>query len=67
MKFIRKKNMRTDSCRMCGKELDVDMRCNVCNLPITFSCHVCGNITEKQFHPQCIKLEYSQIKNTNNK
>lgn len=59
--------MRFESCRRCGKELEVDRRCNICNLPITFSCHACGNITEKQFHPQCTILESTHMPNINKK
>ena len=56
-------NMRLDSCRRCGKGLEADQICEVCNLPTTFHCHACGNITEKQFHPQCILLESTYILN----
>ena len=56
-------DMRLDSCRRCGKELEVDQRCKVCNLPTTFHCHACGNITEKQFHPKCILIESNYILN----
>ena len=59
--------MRFDSCRRCGKELETEERCNTCNLPITFSCHTCGNITEKQYHPQCISIESAYIPNINKK
>jgi hypothetical protein len=55
--------MRFDSCRMCGKELEIDKLCEICNLPITFSCHACGNITEKQFHPQCTLLKSTYVQN----
>ena len=59
--------MRLDSCRRCGKGLEVEQRCKTCNLPITFNCHACGYITEKQFHPKCISLESTYILNINKK
>lgn len=59
--------MKVDSCRRCGKELEVENRCKVCNVATTFHCHACGNITEKQIHPSCMLLESSYILNTNKK
>jgi len=53
--------MRFDSCRRCGKQLEIDKLCNICNLAITFHCHVCGNVTEKQFHPKCMLIESNQM------
>lgn len=59
--------MRVNSCRRCGKELVIEQLCKVCNIPITFHCHACGNITEKQIHASCMLIETSYTPNANKK
>jgi hypothetical protein len=51
--------MRIDSCRKCGKTLEVNKKCNICDKPNEFFCHNCGNITVEQIHSQCILIERS--------
>ena len=51
-------NMKQDSCRKCGVELDVKKTCNVCSQANQFSCHKCGNVTEEQIHFQCIMMSF---------
>ena len=50
--------MRIDSCRKCGKILEVSKKCTVCNKANEFFCHYCGNNTE-QIHSQCILIDFS--------
>jgi hypothetical protein len=52
--------MRTDSCRNCGNELEINQRCNICNDAIEFYCHGCGTTTEKQIHQQCMLIKSGQ-------
>lgn len=49
--------MKIESCRRCGNELEVNSKCDVCKQPDKFFCHSCGNVTEKQFHQQCMLIE----------
>ena len=51
--------MRIDLCRKCGKELEVNKKCEICRDAKQFFCHHCGNITEEQIHLQCMLVEPS--------
>ena len=53
--------MRTDSCRKCGNELQVETKCNVCSKVNGFLCSSCGFQTEKQIHANCL-LESQKTK-----
>lgn len=51
--------MRVDSCRKCGKDLEVYKKCCICNKPNKFSCHRCGYATTEQIHFQCMSIDLS--------
>ena len=59
--------MRIDSCRICGIELEINQRCNICHEAIEFYCHSCGATTEKQIHLQCLINSGQIIKVISNK
>ena len=58
--------MRIDSCRKCGKELEVSKKCDVCKKENQFFCHKCGYLTIEQIHAECLvaKLEHSVLKSS---
>ncbi len=47
-------NMKQDSCRKCGTELETKKTCNVCYQANQFFCHNCGYETEEQIHVKCM-------------
>jgi len=51
--------MRTDSCRKCGIELEVNKKCQICKEVSQFFCHQCGDVSEEQIHVQCMLIEPS--------
>ena len=51
--------MKEESCRRCGKELEISKKCNVCNEPNQFHCHVCGYESEKQIHSKCLLVDFN--------
>lgn len=51
--------MRIDSCRKCGKTLEVNKKCTICNKANEFFCHNCGCVTIEQIHSQCMLIERS--------
>lgn len=53
--------MRTDSCRRCGKTLEVNKKCHVCNKATEFFCHNCGYITIEQIHSQCLLIDVDMM------
>ncbi|GKS67803.1 hypothetical protein YTPLAS73_13500 [Nitrosarchaeum sp.] len=46
--------MRIDSCRKCGKTLEVNKKCKICNHANEFFCHVCGYAANEQIHSKCM-------------
>ena len=48
-----KNHLRQDSCRGCGKELDIIALCQVCDKPIQFRCKDCDQFLEEQLHYDC--------------
>lgn len=48
-----KRTMRFDSCRKCGKELEISECCKVCMQPNEFHCKNCNIITDEQMHFTC--------------
>ena len=52
--------MRFDSCRKCGKELEVSKRCDVCKKENQFFCHSCGYLTIEQIHADCLVVKLQQ-------
>jgi len=47
--------MRSDTCRHCGYELEVLKKCLVCGKPYQYQCKSCGQESEEQVHPDCLK------------
>ena len=45
--------MRTDLCRKCGIEPEVEKKCFVCYKPVTFLCRNCNRSTDEQIHIEC--------------
>lgn len=45
--------MRTESCRKCGKEVQIKQNCDVCSIPIKFECKDCQIESEEQIHSIC--------------
>ena len=45
--------MRIDSCRKCGKELEIEKKCYSCNEPTVFHCTKCIYSTVEQIHFEC--------------
>jgi len=41
---------RLDSCRACGKQLEVKTRCDVCTQPKTFTCKGCTHWADDPPH-----------------
>ncbi|MCE9651626.1 MAG: hypothetical protein K8Q89_00985 [Nitrosarchaeum sp.] len=50
--------MRIDSCRKCGKTLEVNENCKICKQANEFFCHNCGYTAIKQIHSQCMVIEH---------
>ena len=50
--------MRIDSCRKCGKTLEVNKKCDVCNQANEFFCHNCGYTAVEQIHSQCMLINH---------
>jgi len=50
--------MKSSSCRMCGEELEVKKKCDICNQANQFFCHSCGHVTEEQIHNQCTMVSF---------
>jgi len=48
--------MRVDSCRKCGKTLEENKKCKICNKVNEFFCHNCGYVTIEQVHSQCMLI-----------
>jgi len=42
--------MRIDSCRKCGKELQVTRLCNNCDQPLHFDCNDCHTFVDVPIH-----------------
>ena len=53
-------NMRTDSCRKCGDELESNKKCQVCSESNQFVCHKCGEVTGEQIHSTCIVIDIAR-------
>jgi|LWDU01.1.fsa_nt_gi predicted amidophosphoribosyltransferase len=49
--------MKFESCRRCGKEMEIDKNCNVCLKPSQLFCHGCGFITDEQIHLNCLMIK----------
>ena len=54
-------NMKQDSCRKCGEELEVKKTCNICSQANQFSCKKCGYVTEEQIHFQCNMISFDHV------
>ena len=52
-------NMKQESCRTCGVELEIKKICNICSQANQFFCHNCGYESEEQIHSQCIMTSFS--------
>ncbi|MCH7560026.1 MAG: hypothetical protein IIC67_01420 [Thaumarchaeota archaeon] len=50
--------MKIESCRTCGKELEVKKKCDICSQANQFFCHNCGYEGEEQIHFQCIMMSF---------
>ena len=48
--------MRIDSCRKCGKEMQMKQICFNCRNPIKFTCKSCHAETEEQIHLDCMLI-----------
>lgn len=48
--------MKSESCRRCGKGLEVNKKCKICLKPNQFFCHGCGLVTDEQIHFQCMMM-----------
>ena len=46
--------MKLDSCRRCGKEMEINKKCNICFKANQFFCHGCGYVSDEQIHFQCM-------------
>lgn len=61
--------MRKESCRKCGKILEVTKSCSFCDKPIQYRCNKCNYDTEEQTHLNCFKAsfekELEKIQHTN--
>ena len=53
--------MRIESCRKCGKELELIQNCSVCNRPTQFHCVNCDNITDEQIHLECYLSSFDEL------
>ena len=55
--------MKFDSCRRCGKEMEVNKTCDVCLKANQLFCHGCGFTTDEQIHSEClmVKLDYALL------
>ncbi len=42
--------MRTESCRVCGIEMSLETRCEICKDFIRLHCPKCGKTTDPQIH-----------------
>ena len=49
--------MRNDSCRRCGNKLEISKKCDICDKPNQYHCHVCGYESEKQIHSKCMVID----------
>ena len=49
--------MPDESCRTCGGELVTLSLCSECRKVTQKKCRLCANVTRKQFHDGCIKVE----------
>ena len=50
-----------NSCRKCGRAMDVYQNCPACKKPIEFICHNCNQYTDKEIHSDCIIKKTSVI------
>jgi len=50
--------MKSESCRKCGCELEMNKKCDICNQANQLFCHGCGHITEEQIHFQCMMISF---------
>jgi predicted amidophosphoribosyltransferase len=48
--------IRIDSCRKCGKELQITKLCNDCQRPLHFDCSNCNLFIDDQIHQHEILL-----------
>jgi len=57
--------MKQESCRRCGKELEVNKKCDICSEVNQFYCHGCGHASDEQVHFQCmmISLDHTLLAN----
>jgi predicted amidophosphoribosyltransferase len=50
--------MKLDSCRQCGKEMEINKKCNICSEANQFFCHGCGYVSDEQIHFQCMMISF---------
>ncbi len=57
--------MKDNSCIICGHELEVIKKCDICHKVNQFHCHESGYVTEKQIHFQCMmtSIDHTLIAN----
>ncbi len=48
--------MKFDSCRHCGKEMEINKNCEICFKPNQLFCHGCGFTTDEQIHSECLMV-----------
>ncbi len=55
--------MKFDSCRRCGKEMEINKNCDVCFKPNQLFCHGCGFTTDEQIHSKCLlaRLDHTLV------
>ncbi len=50
--------MKLTSCRRCGKEMEINKKCNICSEANQFFCHGCGYVSDEQIHFQCMMISF---------
>lgn len=53
--------MKTKLCKICNAELEVEVKCKVCNEPTRLFCHACGIVREKENHPRCMLIDLNAL------
>ncbi len=51
--------MRIDSCKKCGRILEISRQCTVCEDPIEFHCTECKIVNEEQIHLNCMLVGFN--------
>ena len=46
--------MKDASCRICGEQLFVYKKCDICFKPSQFTCGKLGHITDEEIHTDCM-------------